>query len=83
MNKKDVTLQSWPQIVESLRAGDRVTILIPNGIGRNGQEWKEKTGRAVMRGPAGWVLNMGGRFGTPGVVTESNFVKASRPGGKI
>jgi hypothetical protein len=32
-----------------------------------------------MKGPAGWVLNMGGRFGTPGIATENNIV---RVGGK-
>ena len=63
------------EVIDAIRAGDRVTILIPNGIGRNGQEWKEKTGRAVMRGPYGWVLNMGGRYGTPGVASESNTVR--------
>ena len=66
--------------LSEVRHGDRVTILIPNGIGRNGQEWKAKTGRAVMRGaiPGSWVLNMGSRFGTPGVATETSFVKAVR-----
>jgi hypothetical protein len=66
--------------LSEVRHGDKVTILIPNGIGRNGQEWKAKTGRAVMRGalPGSWVLNMGGRYGTPGVATEKNFVSARR-----
>lgn len=31
-----------------IKRGSRVTILVPNGIGRNGQEWKEATGTAVM-----------------------------------
>lgn len=61
-----------------IKAGDRVTILIPNGIGRNGVEYKEATGRAVMRGPAGWVLNMGGRYGTPGIAGVSNTVRVRR-----
>lgn len=59
---------------ESIRVGDRVTVLVPSGIGRHGQEYSQKTGRAVMRGPAGWVLNMGGRFGTPGIASPENFV---------
>lgn len=63
---------------EQIKNGDKVTILIPNGFGRHGQEWREKTGRAIMRGPAGWVLNMGGAYGTAGVATERNFVKAVR-----
>jgi len=61
--------------METIKAGSKVTILIPAGIGRNGVEWKQATGCAVMRGPAGWVLNMGGRYGTPGIATESNIVK--------
>jgi len=63
-------------ILATVRAGDRVTMLVPNGIGRNGVEWKAVTGRAVMPSAhGGWVLNLGGRFGTPGVVDDSNFVK--------
>jgi len=58
-----------------IRPGKRITFLIPNGIGRNGQEYKEKTGRVVMSGPCGWVVNGGGRYGTPHVVSEENFVK--------
>jgi hypothetical protein len=65
-------------LLATIRAGDRVTILVPSGIGRDGIEWKAKTGRAVMPGPAGWALNMGGRFGTPGVATEDNLVKVVR-----
>lgn len=65
-------------LVNGIKVGDRVTILVPNGLGRNGPEFKEKTGRAVMRGPAGWVLNMGGPHGTPGVATEENTVRVKR-----
>lgn len=54
-------------ILDSIRRGDRVTI-----VNRFGQE---RTGKAVMRGPHGWVLNMGGRYGTPAVATEGNIVK--------
>lgn len=28
-----------------------------------------------MRGPAGWVLNMGGKHGTPGIATPESIVK--------
>lgn len=62
------------ELLNTIRPGDKVTILVPNGIGRNGPEWKPKTGRAVMPGPHGWALNMGGRFGTPGVATPENLV---------
>jgi hypothetical protein len=27
-----------------------------------------------MRGPAGWVINLGGRFGTPGIAGDDNTV---------
>ncbi len=64
-------------MIDKIKHGSRVTILVPAGIGRNGQEWKPKTGRAVMRGPAGWVLNMGGKYGTPGVATPENIVKVT------
>jgi hypothetical protein len=60
---------------EMIRAGARVKILVhAGGIGRN-VEWKPKWGRAVMRGPAGWVLNLGGRYGTPGIATPENTLE--------
>lgn len=62
----------------SIRVGDTVTMLVHAGIGRHGPEKKPATGRAVMRGPAGWVLNMGGAHGTPGVCTPDNFVSIAR-----
>jgi hypothetical protein len=64
--------------IAEIKAGDRVTILVPVGIGRNGIEYKEKTGRAVMKGPYGWALNMGGRHGTPGVATAKNIVRVEK-----
>ncbi len=54
-----------------IRVGDRVTI-----VNRFGQE---HTGRAVMKGPGGWVLNMGGAHGTPGIATPQNIVKVVKP----
>jgi len=61
--------------LSTIRPGDRVTILVhAGGIGRNVQ-WKEATGRAVMRGDYGWVLDMGGRHGTPGIASEENLVR--------
>lgn len=52
--------------------GAVVTIRTPQG--------QLRRGRAVMRGPHGWVLNMGGPHGTPGVADEENTVavKAAR-----
>ena len=62
----------------AIRVGDRVTILTPHG--------HERIGSAVMKGPHGWVLNMGGRHGTPAVATADNIVrvrkKSVRRGGK-
>jgi hypothetical protein len=55
-------------LIECVRPGDRVTIITPQG--------QERTGRAVMPCSAGgWVLNMGGRHGTPGIAGESNTVR--------
>lgn len=73
-------------IVAQIRAGDRVTILVPAGRGRDGQEWAERSGRAVMPSQhGGWVLNMGGQHGTPGVCDAGNVVsvrKAKRSAAK-
>jgi len=58
-------------ILDAIRHGDKVTILSPQG--------QERTGKAVMRSSSGgWVLNMGGRHGTPGIATESNIVKVRK-----
>ena len=65
-------------MLDQIRPGDRVTILVYAGRGRDGAEWKPKSGKAVMRGSAGWVLNMGGRFGTPGIADERNIVAVPR-----
>lgn len=54
--------------------GDRVTIR-----NRFGQE---RTGRAVMKGPHGWVLNMGGAHGTPAVADEESIVKVRKARGQ-
>lgn len=34
-------------------------------------------GRAVMHGPAGWVLNTGGRYGNVAIASEANVVAVS------
>lgn len=54
-------------LLEAIEAGDRVTI-----VNRFGQQ---HTGRAVMRGPAGWVLNMGGPHGRPDIATDENIIR--------
>ena len=53
--------------LDKIQHGDRVTI-------RNAQG-QEHTGKAQLRGPAGWVLNMGGAHGRPGIAHEGNIVK--------
>lgn len=75
-------------LLKTVKAGTRVTILVPNGkrivrdpktgTARIETEWKESSGRAVMRGPAGWVLNMGGQYGTPGIASEDNLVAVGK-----
>ena len=35
-------------------------------------------GKAVMLGPAGWVVNAGGKHGTPKVVSEKNYIKHNK-----
>jgi hypothetical protein len=60
-------------LVDSIGRGDRVTIVDRFG--------KEHTGKAVMKGPAGWVLNMGGRHGTPDIASEKNIVKVKKSKG--
>lgn len=61
---------------EELQPGDRVTIEYPlrgmDDVPQCGQ------GKIVMRGPYGWVANMGGQHGRPEVVTIKNFVSAKR-----
>jgi len=52
---------------EDIMVGDSVTMSTPQGQVLNG--------KAVMKGPYGWVVNIGGRHGTPRVVHENNFIK--------
>lgn len=58
-------------LIDAVRVGDRVTI-----VNRFGQQ---RTGRAVMPCSAGgWVLNMGGAHGTPGIANDDNTVKVTK-----
>lgn len=54
-------------LFDQIIAHDKVTIVDRFGT--------QRTGRAVMRGPYGWVLNLGGRHGTPGIATPENVVR--------
>ncbi len=60
---------------QSLKPGDRIRFLVPNGMGRHGQEWKPKTGRVVMAFASHVVINGGGRHGTSYVADERNFLR--------
>ena len=63
-----------PGILDTIHNGMRVTIVDRFG--------KTHSGKAVIRGPHGWVLNMGGPHGTPGIATPENIVKvAGKPSG--
>ncbi|MBZ5532610.1 MAG: hypothetical protein LAO20_14350 [Acidobacteriia bacterium] len=67
-------LRQNPGLVDAIRPGDRVTIVTPHG--------QQRTGRAVMPSSSGgWVLNMGGAHGTPGIASDSNIVRVSKKKG--
>lgn len=88
--EKTPTLVPAEDLIRSINVGDRVTILVPNGqkinreTGKIEQEWKESTGKAVIcnhkRDPNNLTvaLNMGGKFGTPGVATVQNIVAVGK-----
>ncbi len=63
---------------QNLRPRQSVTFLIPNGIGRHGVEYKEKTGRVVITFSDRVVVNGGGRHGVPYVVGAGNFLRAGK-----
>jgi hypothetical protein len=64
------------EIIESfdkIGNGDHVTFNYPlRGSDKVPQQGK---GKAVMKGPHGWVLNTGGKHGTPHVVDAKSYVK--------
>jgi hypothetical protein len=62
-----------PNTLDAIRTGDRVTI-----TNRFNQA---RTGRAVFRGSHGWILDMGGRYGTPAIATDANIVRIARAKG--
>ena len=72
-------------LVKSIQRGDKVTALFPNGKKLEGgkivQEWKARTGKVnpLLIFPEHVVIDLGGRFGTPGVVDASNIVSVRRP----
>ena len=59
------------RLIDCVRPGDRVTIITPHG--------SKLTGRAVMPSRAGgWVLNGGGRHGTPLLADDSNTINVRK-----
>lgn len=68
---------------ESIEPGDKVTFLQYAGMGLKGPEYKQKTAPAMQylccqksRGTV--VVNLGGKFVSPGVVTLMNFVSVKK-----
>lgn len=63
-----------PDLFDSIKFGDRVTI-----VNRFGQE---RTGRATIHNREAdlWVLNMGGPHGTPGIATRENVTRVKGSG---
>ena len=68
MQKQAQAVQAEPvnEDFSSIGHGDHVTIKTPQG--------QTQKGKAVMRGPHGWVLNLGGKHGTPGIASEKNYL---------
>jgi len=58
------------KLIDSIKAGDKVTIITPHG--------NKLTGKAVMKGPYGWVLNLGGKYGTPGIASDENTIQVRK-----
>lgn len=60
------------KLSEQIKHGDKVTIVSSTG--------QKLTGRAVMFNPKinAWILNTGGRFGTPAIADFENVIKVVR-----
>ena len=55
---------------QDIQIGDSITFSTPHN--------QEMRGKAVMKGPHGWVVNAGGRHGIPKIVSEANFVRGRK-----
>lgn len=73
-----LTEMTKEKLVASIEPGDRVTTWVSAGIGLHGQEWKKATGTAVICSGTHAALNMGGKFGIPGVATPENIVSVKK-----
>ena len=66
-------MTSWTdECFSEIQKGDKVWYESPQG--------QTFSGKAVMVGPHGWVLNTGGRHGTAKVVNEGSNYLGHRPG---
>jgi hypothetical protein len=55
------------KLVDTIRHGSKVTIITPHG--------NKLKGKAVMKSSGGgWVLNLGGKYGTPAIATDENTI---------
>lgn len=67
-------------LIAIARPGDKVSARFPAGMklvrGKAVPEYKERAGRCVIAraAPGTLVLNLGGKYGTPGCVTAENIV---------
>ena len=73
--------KSPEELLRMIKAGDTVTISFPKRPGDKVPQTGR--GKAVMPSKhGGWVLNMGGAYGKPGIADEDNIVSFRRNGGK-
>lgn len=70
---------------QDIEVGDSVTFLRYAGGGAARPEYREATGKAIIISPPHWegpiervTVNLGGRHGTPGVVTAENFLRVRK-----
>jgi hypothetical protein len=72
VDKSGKAVKASPRLVDTIESGDRVTIVDSRG--------QQQTGKATMKSTKfdGWVLNMGGRFGKPGLASDENVVKVQK-----
>lgn len=64
------TTMTKEQYIASLRPGSKVSFTLPAGR----SSFTTKSGRVVFAEGTHVVVNMGGRYGTPAVVTPENVI---------
>ena len=52
---------------QDIQMGDTVYFKTPHS--------HQLKGKAALKGPHGWVVNMGGRYGYPMIVSDKNYIK--------